>query len=210
MHHPNIVKFLAYEHSLEDNKAHIFTEYCDGGDLSKYIKADEEINEGTNDPPTETEPQLTRLEAWSFLADLAAALAYCHHGLSKDAQSGKFYLKNEWQPILHRDIKPENGNLIPKITVTSTRTHLIEAVVVSNSESGPQIAKLCDLGWAKVLHDPTGRQTKDVGSPRYQPDVGFFFRFNQVMLMLTSAVRLVGGQIRRIVDNKRRYICTWR
>lgn len=187
MHHPNIVKFLAYEHNLKDNKAHIFTEYCDGGDLSKYIKADEEIDESSNHSTTEAESQLTELEAWSFLADLAAALAYCHHGLSKDEQSGNFYLKNGWHPILHRDIKPANGELIPKLTVAFTRTNLTEAVVVSNSQSGPQVAELCDLGWAKVLDDPTGRETINVGSPRYQPDVGFFFsKFVQVSSIVTS------------------------
>lgn len=104
LRHPNIVKYFAYEEDQEHFKAHLFTEYCNGGDLSRYTRNDEE-NENLLE---ENRPSLSILEIWNIFSDLAAALAYCHHGLVKD-DSGSFYLKDDWVPILHRDIKPANG-----------------------------------------------------------------------------------------------------
>ena len=113
LNHPNIVKFLAYdeeekERSFPDGnqkylERHIYMEYCEGGDLRRYDKSkSEEMTPATN------LPSLPQYEAWSMLADLASALAFCHHGIFKD-EAGNYSLKDEWEPRLHRDINPRNS-----------------------------------------------------------------------------------------------------
>jgi serine/threonine protein kinase len=114
LNHPNIVKFLAYDeeecHDAEDDQwyreSRIYMEYCEGGDLRKYVKPRRQSP--FNDLQSSKLPSLTPHETWSILADLASALAYCHHGLFKD-EAGNYSLKEEWEPRLHRDIKPENS-----------------------------------------------------------------------------------------------------
>ena len=78
-------------------------EYCQDSDLRRYVKS-----RGEKTKPMKNLPYLTQYEAWSILADLASALAYCHHGLFKD-EAGNYSLKDHWEPRLHRDIKPQNS-----------------------------------------------------------------------------------------------------
>ena len=77
--HPNIVKF--YSSSIERNYLHIIMEHAGGGDLSKLIATHARAR--TRIP----EPVVLRI-----LAEVAGALAYCHHSLK----------------LLHRDLKPAN------------------------------------------------------------------------------------------------------
>jgi hypothetical protein len=45
-------------------------------------------------------------------------------------------------------------------------------VLVKSTRGERRVAKLCDLGWAKVWSDPSGKQTLHVGAPRYWSKVG--------------------------------------
>ncbi|KAK9893173.1 kinase-like protein [Cystobasidium minutum MCA 4210] len=78
--HDNIARLE--ETYIYENRLCIVMEYCEGGDLreliSKHVASDAKV-------PT--------AKSWSILAQLVAALHYCHHGPA---------------PVLHRDIKPEN------------------------------------------------------------------------------------------------------
>lgn len=112
LHHPNIVRYLKYFEKSETvgdasvmRNAYLYTEYCEGGDLSKYSK-DEDVGEEAEEP--EDAEWLQPHQIWALTYDLAAALALCHHGLARNG-FGSFSLKHQWKPILHRDIKPANG-----------------------------------------------------------------------------------------------------
>ena len=97
LNHPNVVKYVKYEEDEDHDQAFLYTEYCDGGSLSKYC--------GRKPQP------LNSYTAWCIVFDLAAALAYCHHGLHMD-EGGSFSLKHKWQTLLHRDIKPANSKFL--------------------------------------------------------------------------------------------------
>ena len=94
LNHPNVVKYVKYEEDKEHDQAFLYTEYCEGGSLSSYCG--------------KKSPSLNLHTTWSIVYDLAAALAYCHHGLHLD-EGGSFSLKHKWQTLLHRDIKPANS-----------------------------------------------------------------------------------------------------
>ena len=173
LNHPNIVKFLAYE---EEKKAkssqagdhdyqlrHIYMEYCQDGDLRRYVKSRREKKK-----PTKALPYLTQYKVWSILADLASALAYCHHGLFKD-EAGNYSLKDRWEPRLHRDIKPQNSECHLKKAHMYGDNKIL--VVMSTSEQGFPVAKPCDLGLTKVWDGGTEFQTRKIGTEDYFPPV---------------------------------------
>ena len=158
--HPNVVKYLKYDEDKDHGQAFLFTEYCDGGSLSRYLKSRKQSQ------------ALDLYTTWSIVHNLAAALAYCHHGLQLD-ENNLFSLKHKWQPILHRDIKPANSMCFAPYSRPYTEM-LNELVVLTNIEgSGRIVAKLCDMGWAKVWSDPAGYQTIQVGSRKYMPKVHY-------------------------------------
>ena len=97
LNHPNVVKYVKYEQDKKGDQAFLYTEYCDGGSLLKYCR--------------EKSQSLDFYTTWSIVHDLAAALAYCHHGLHLD-EGGSFSLKHKWQTLLHRDIKPANSKFL--------------------------------------------------------------------------------------------------
>ena len=106
MSHPNIVKFLGFqkdEHS--DEEAMLYMEYG-GNDLREYVRT---VSESTTTGLRKRTPPkaLSIFETWSILMDLAAALAFCHHGVSRTHDT--YIPKAPWAAILHRDIKPANG-----------------------------------------------------------------------------------------------------
>ena len=103
LNHPNVVKYLKYEEDEDHDQAFLYTEYCDGGSLSRYCRRRSQ--------------SLDSYTTWSIVYDLAAALAYCHHGLHLD-EGGSFSLKHKWQTLLHRDIKPANGKFLPPVGVS--------------------------------------------------------------------------------------------
>ena len=73
--------------------AHIFMEYCDGGDLHNLIKRYQEHS-----------LYVPESFIWHVFIHLAEALAFLH----RDWQPKKGYLQDEWETVLHRDIKPAN------------------------------------------------------------------------------------------------------
>lgn len=111
LRHPNIVQYYEREHIKASSDLHIYMEYCEQGDLGRYIKdlkrsgrvADEDF-------------------VWSIFAQLITALYRCHYGedppdvsrniigLSSDAKPLK--VKTGRDMILHRDLKPENSALL--------------------------------------------------------------------------------------------------
>ena len=103
LNHPNVIKYLKYEEDEDHDQAFLYTEYCEGGSLSRYCRKKSE----PLDPYT----------TWSIVYDLAAALAYCHHGLHLD-EVGSFSLKHKWQTLLHRDIKPANSKFLHPVEVS--------------------------------------------------------------------------------------------
>ena len=95
--------------------AQLYLEYCNGGDLDIYnaravSTIDEENSSDENDQSTQSGPCLTPKELWRYMFQVAAALAYLHHGLSL-RQDGVFTFEKQWDQILHRDIKPSNSML---------------------------------------------------------------------------------------------------
>lgn len=127
LHHPNIVSFLGFdildEEPTGESVLYLYLEFCEGGDLSRYVRPSEVSDESDDDSvqgaslisdPIDSK-QLSLELAWSICEDLASALAYCHHGveLTVDSNSKRSYsLAVSWpDPVLHRDIKPENSGL---------------------------------------------------------------------------------------------------
>lgn len=108
LRHPNIVAYFEREHIKSSSDLHIYMEYCEQGDLGRYIKdlkrsskmADEDF-------------------VWSVFSQLVTALYRCHYGedapevgrnvigLSSDAKPLKSKVSHSM--ILHRDLKPENS-----------------------------------------------------------------------------------------------------
>lgn len=78
LNHPNVVRY--YDSFLEGNQLQIIMEYCDAGDLQKFLKK------------SEKEDVLPREDIiWKFFLQICIALQYLHS-----------------QRILHRDIKSAN------------------------------------------------------------------------------------------------------
>mmetsp|Transcript_62777 Transcript_62777/g.99174 ORF Transcript_62777/g.99174 Transcript_62777/m.99174 type:complete len:394 (-) Transcript_62777:323-1504(-) len=83
--HPYIVRH--WDHFLHDNRLCIVMDYCEGGDLSKYI-----VKQRSSPIP---EALITR-----WLTQLCLALKYMHELAEKEGE--------KHPPILHRDIKAQN------------------------------------------------------------------------------------------------------
>ena len=100
--HPNVVECLGFEDDREKAVARLYLEYANGRSLTPYTTDRPSSIRGI---PVKTLPQL---DAWYLLFQLAAALAYLHHGLTIGV-GNRFTLQKNWKRILHRDIKPQNG-----------------------------------------------------------------------------------------------------
>ncbi|KAL7273963.1 hypothetical protein RUND412_003161 [Rhizina undulata] len=134
--HPNVVNFFGFQAPDENyNTDRIYMEYCEGGDLSSLLE----------DIKTREKMPLGEDVVWQIVFQLAAALAYMHHGLSIN-KSNAFHVENCWKAILHSDIKPSN-------------------VLVSRIDE--ICVKFCDLG-VGALHVPDNSGTY-VGTPSYKP-----------------------------------------
>jgi serine/threonine protein kinase len=111
LQHPNIVAYEDFSYDPNGARvAKLYMEYCPGGDLRLFQNAGSQDN------------RLGVDEGLQILEQLAQALLYIHHGISKTADrlqlarpadsepalshDGK---ASEWNSILHRDVKPENG-----------------------------------------------------------------------------------------------------
>ena len=78
LNHANVVRY--YDSFLEDNQLQIIMEYCDGGDLQKFLKSVHKAGVLADEE-----------RIWSFFLQTSVALQYLHS-----------------QRILHRDIKSAN------------------------------------------------------------------------------------------------------
>ena len=115
INHPFIVSYLWYEEDDGQETAQLYLEYCNGGDLDKFssraiASSEEESSSDESDSPALSGPSLTSKELWRYMFQVAAALAYLHHGLSLRPDQSFTFEKN-WDKILHRDIKPSNSKL---------------------------------------------------------------------------------------------------
>lgn len=113
INHPFIVSYLWYNENVEQETAQLYLEFCNGGDLDKYsaratANSDEESSSDENDQLTLTGPYLMPKELWRYMFQVAAALAYLHHGLSLRLDH-VFTFERKWDQILHRDVKPSNS-----------------------------------------------------------------------------------------------------
>ncbi|KAK8131169.1 hypothetical protein PG984_007607 [Apiospora sp. TS-2023a] len=123
--HSNIVQYFEADWA-SDSTVMVYMEYVGGGNLSDYIEAKSRNLEWPSDD-----------QAWSFIFQLSAALAYCHHGLYRisGARRSTKVVVMDWTQILHRDIKPRN-------------------VLLRHTSGGQVQYKLCDFGLS-VLYSPT-------------------------------------------------------
>ncbi|KAH7030605.1 uncharacterized protein B0I36DRAFT_362438 [Microdochium trichocladiopsis] len=115
---PFIVAYLGYEERISRLEAALDDEQEGGPDCVPLALGEDQV--------------------WSIIFQVAAAIAYLHHGLA--IKRGKFELEKYWEPVIHRDIKPANN---PK---------------------GQLIVKLCDLGLAKAILSGQ-RNTRKIGTP---------------------------------------------
>jgi serine/threonine protein kinase len=111
VHHPNIVSYEDFSYDPNGaGLANLYLEYCSEGDLRLHLK------EGSQDD------RLKYHEGLQVLEQLAQALLYIHHGVSRNGSSTELASTisaglqpageddpTKWTTILHRDIKPENG-----------------------------------------------------------------------------------------------------
>ncbi|EFO64934.1 Kinase, NEK [Giardia lamblia P15] len=87
--HPHIVNYRAVVMDPRNQRAYIVMEFCEGGELSEFIKMHK--NKKT---------KIHEEVIWKFIAQLASALNYMHSPFKKNSTvSGK---------IMHRDLKPQN------------------------------------------------------------------------------------------------------
>lgn len=108
LRHPNIVAYYEREHIKASSDLHIYMEFCEHGDLGKYIRDLKRSNKTADED-----------FVWSVFSQLVSALHRCHYGedppdvgrnvmgLSNDAKPSKG--KTTHAMILHRDLKPENS-----------------------------------------------------------------------------------------------------
>ena len=73
--------------------AHLFLEYCDGGDLTSLI-----------DKYSSSSLQIPEAFIWHVVVHLSEALAFLHRGW----RPKNFSAEAHWETVLHRDIKPNN------------------------------------------------------------------------------------------------------
>ncbi|KAL9090988.1 MAG: hypothetical protein Q9159_001614 [Coniocarpon cinnabarinum] len=108
LRHPNIVAYYEREHLKAASDLHIYMEYCEHGDLGRYIKELKTSNKMADED-----------FVWSVFSQLVMALYRCHYGedppevgrnvmgLSSDAKPAR-KTQHANAMILHRDLKPEN------------------------------------------------------------------------------------------------------
>jgi serine/threonine protein kinase len=163
LHHPNIVTFVGYEENEDHSKAYLWTEYCNGSDLSKFIRKDL-----GNDRIVDPNRKLTKREIWRIFSDIAAAVSYLHYGVIKE--NNLFSLKTDWS---HFYIETSSQQMVDE-SYPSLQLSLmlnIPLVVVQNMPANVPTYKLCDLGIAKIW-DPTINQTrKGRGTGPWMPKV---------------------------------------
>ena len=118
LNHPFIVSYLGYEEDSSQSSAALYMEFCEGGDLHTRHVQETLDNDDDSDDHGDTETfsstsachpiPLQEKEVWSIVFQLAAAMAYLHHGLSIKKNSA-FSFERHWKSVIHRDLKPENG-----------------------------------------------------------------------------------------------------
>ena len=108
LRHPNIVAYYEREHIKSSSDLHIYMEYCEHGDLGRYIR---DMKRGNRLAEEDF--------VWSVFSQMITALYRCHYGedppevgknvigLSSDAKPSR--AKSSHAMILHRDLKPENS-----------------------------------------------------------------------------------------------------
>lgn len=120
--HPNILRCVDFAFDPSPPRlAQLYTDYCPLGDLEQF-----DIQNASR------RSTLTHTECAQVFYQLAQALLYLHHGVSKvgsllqpvaahgpaataaGGQPGQRFIQQSWQPILHRDIKPANGKYTPR------------------------------------------------------------------------------------------------
>ncbi|KAK5742821.1 poly(A)-binding protein binding protein [Elasticomyces elasticus] len=138
--HPNIVRYEDFSYDPTGPRlAKLFMEYCDGGDLSQFMKA----------RPGQDDNRLEYRETVQVFNQIAQALLYLHHGVyrfdgnlrlatfvNSEPEAETVDTGLRWQAILHRDIKPAN-------------------VFVSQRTNDDIKVKLGDFGIAKFETDGT-------------------------------------------------------
>lgn len=91
--HPGIVKMVDHFIDETKQKASVYLEYCNGGDLEAIIKNSNQNN------------RVHERKIWKWLISLFDTLVYCHRGPTpEDNKAVLLY----WNFIYHRDIKPGN------------------------------------------------------------------------------------------------------
>lgn len=90
LHHQNIVRYIDRYLDKATLKIYIVMEYCENGDLARYIKRHKTDRR-----------YITEDKIWSVLVQLLQALNYCHH-------FNLFSQGASTQKVIHRDIKPGN------------------------------------------------------------------------------------------------------
>jgi serine/threonine protein kinase len=116
LNHPFIVSYLGYEENLGQKTAALYMEFCEAGDLHRQhvqrLETDDDSDDscfGHAENTVALHPvPLREDEVWSMVFQLAAAMAYLHHGLSIK-RNGAFSFERHWISVIHRDIKPANG-----------------------------------------------------------------------------------------------------
>lgn len=108
LRHPNIVAYYEREHIKLSSDLHIYMEYCEYGDLGRYIK---ELKRSAKMAEEDF--------VWSVFTQLLTALYRCHYGEDvPDVGRNVIGLGSDAKPvakdalramILHRDLKPENS-----------------------------------------------------------------------------------------------------
>ncbi|KAH0573779.1 Kinase, NEK [Spironucleus salmonicida] len=87
LHHKNIVQYVDRYLDRNSGKLYLVMEYCDSGDLARYIKRHKAERK-----------YVAEEKIWAVLLQLLNALSYCH-----DTQ-----LAEKNARIIHRDLKPGN------------------------------------------------------------------------------------------------------
>lgn len=120
LNHPFIVSYLGYEEDVVQKTAALYMEFCEGGDLqSQHIQEKTNVDDDSDDsccgdkdscgiPVLHPPVPLQEGEVWAIIFQLAAAMAYLHHGLSIK-NSRTFCFEKYWESVIHRDIKPANS-----------------------------------------------------------------------------------------------------